>query len=233
MEAARYVTADLNGDGVFSTEHDRFGFAGVCFENDQPFAASTDAVIIRKDADNLPVYADQNVERINEVYATVYDLCIGNPSLYVSMSDYIASPDLAEMPAQAFAEGRVLFYGTTLQGAIELMTTGASMGILRICSRVSSAHRRKRYAPPSFTEEATQNSLNALLLIFHSPVLFRIFSTIFCIRAAYTQAFPSCGGVYIRRDTAYMYWIPLMPRGSQVQHPPPDRTRPPFPRQRG
>ena len=130
MEAARYVTADLNGDAVFSTEHDRFGFAGVCFETDQPFAASTDAVIIRKDADNLPVYADQNVERINEVYAAVYDLCIGNPSLYVSMSDYIVSPDLAEMPAQAFAEGRVLFYGTTLQGAIELMETGASMGIL-------------------------------------------------------------------------------------------------------
>ena len=130
MEAARYVTADLNGDAVLSKEHDQFGFAGVSFETDQTFAASTDAVIIRKDADNLPVYADQNVERINEVYATVYDLCIGNPSLYVSMSDYIVSPDLAEMPAQAFAEGRVLFYGTTLQGAIELMTTGASMGIL-------------------------------------------------------------------------------------------------------
>lgn len=130
LEAARYVTSDLNGDGVISAEVDRLGFAGTTFETDQTFAASTDAVIIRKDADNLPVYADQNVERINEVYATVYDLCIGNPSLYVSMSDYIASPDLAEMPAQAFAEGRVLFYGTTLQGAIELMGTGASMGFL-------------------------------------------------------------------------------------------------------
>jgi hypothetical protein len=130
LEAARYVTSDLNGDGVISAEVDRLGFAGTTFETDQAFAAAANAVIIGKDADNLPVYADQNVERINEVYATVYSLCIGEPSLYVSMSDYIASPDLAEIPAQAFAEGRVLFYGTTLQGAIELMGTGASMGIL-------------------------------------------------------------------------------------------------------
>ncbi len=129
-EASNYVARDLNGDGVFTEDQDLFGFAGVTHETDQSFAVSTGAVIVRKDRDNLPVYAEENVERINEVYQSIYELCYNTPSIHVSMSDLASDPDAMEMPAKAFVEGRVLLYGTTLQGAIELAASGTTMGIL-------------------------------------------------------------------------------------------------------
>lgn len=102
---------DLNGNGEVDDD-DRLGFAGVTFDTDNAFMVATESGLILKDTNRMPDMAQS--DRLVATYEMLYELCLGC-GLYVSISDYLASGvDASAIPAKAFADGRVLFLGTTL-----------------------------------------------------------------------------------------------------------------------
>lgn len=119
------VCVDLNSDGTWSPEHDRLGFVGT-YSCAQAFAVGMNAQVIGKEESNLPVQED--VEVLENAYARFYNLVTMHGSYYLTQREYLQSQSSA--PAKCFADGRALLLASNVQGALEMLNSGVTYGIL-------------------------------------------------------------------------------------------------------
>jgi hypothetical protein len=117
-ELIRTATVDLDGDGVM-TKADQFGYAS---SNTLNWLWSGGSHITAKDENNIP-YLDY----LNERTLTVFDLAFEiTNNEYTFKGHQWIDPDCLDI----FADGRALFYSTTLNRVNDLRDTGFDHGIV-------------------------------------------------------------------------------------------------------
>ncbi len=117
---------DLNGNGQADSD-DRFGLA---LEGDRTyaFACGADAMLIGKDANNLPVLNDTGMDRMLQAYDEFYAMILRSGTLYLPTHSFTATGK--QEPQVVFENGRALLYGTTVENAFSLQEMGVEFGML-------------------------------------------------------------------------------------------------------
>ncbi len=123
---SKEAVVDLNADGRITLQDDRVGFVGD-FNGAQAFAVGTQAQIVIKSAENLPLLDASAIEHMQSIYAVFYSLATSTGSYYMTQRDYMQTMTQIE---SYFINGEVLFCGSDLQGVDEVRMTELQYGIL-------------------------------------------------------------------------------------------------------
>ncbi len=126
MVANNYV--DLNGNGMADADADLFSYVSA-FDGAQAFATGAGISLIVKDESQIPVLS-QGLPQMEWVYEVFYNLTNNIASVWVTMNDVMQDYDQLQVPEKVFADGRALFYGTTLEQAMNMSNASVQFGIM-------------------------------------------------------------------------------------------------------
>ena len=117
---------DLNGNGRADGD-DCFGLA---LEGDRTyaFACGADAMLVCKDANNLPVLNDTGMDHMIQAYDEFYAMILRNGALYLPTHSFTNTGK--QEPQVVFENGRALLYGTTVEYALSMQDEGVEFGVL-------------------------------------------------------------------------------------------------------
>ena len=126
MVANNYV--DLNGNGMADADADLFSYVSA-FDGAQAFATGVGISLIVKDESQIPVLS-QGLPQMEWVYEVFYNLTNNIASVWVTMNDVMQDYDQLQVPEKVFADGRALFYGATLEQAMNMSNASVQFGIM-------------------------------------------------------------------------------------------------------
>lgn len=107
---------DLNGNAVVDLDADLFAYVST-FENAQAFATGAGVSVLVKDDAQIPVI-NTNMDQISWPYDVLFNMVNNAGSVWVTTDDMLQDYDRLQVPEKAFAEGRAMFFGTTLERAM-------------------------------------------------------------------------------------------------------------------
>lgn len=119
---------DLNNNAVVDPDADLFAYVST-FDGAQAFATGAGVSILVKDDAQIPVI-NTNMDQISWPYDVLYSMVNNVASVWVTMNDVMQDYDRLQVPEKAFADGRALFYGATLEKAMNMATASGQFGII-------------------------------------------------------------------------------------------------------
>ena len=134
---------DLNGNGMADADADLFSYVST-FEGAQAFATGADVSIFVKDEAQIPSI-NEGLDQVVWVYNVLYSMVGNIASVYVTMNDVMQDYDQLQMPEKVFADGRALFYGATLEQAMNMVNTSTQFGMVPYPKATLDAREYRSY----------------------------------------------------------------------------------------
>ncbi len=121
---ARSASMDMNGDGTFDKDYDRFGYVTQKWVGPVQAFATSGLRVIEKDSEDMP-YLSFYSDRTVEVFQRYFDL-IDSDTAYVDLSDISYSSDFIKI----FEEGRSLFIDMNMADVVAMRAMDCDFGII-------------------------------------------------------------------------------------------------------
>ena len=141
MVANNYV--DLNGNGTADADADLFSYTAT-FESAQAFATGAGISVFVKDESQIPSI-NEGLDQIVWTYSVLYNMVENIASVWVTMNDVMQDYDQLQTPEKVFADGRALFYGATLEQAMNMVNTSTQFGMVPYPKATLDAREYRSY----------------------------------------------------------------------------------------
>ena len=119
---------DLNGNGTADPDADLFSYTAT-YESAQAFATGAGVSVFVKDESQIPSI-NEGLDQIVWTYNVLYGMVENIASVWVTMNDVMQDYDQLQTPEKVFADGRALFFGTTLEQAMAMVNTSGQFGMV-------------------------------------------------------------------------------------------------------
>lgn len=134
---------DLNGNGAVDPGADLFAYVST-FEGAQAFATGAGVSIFVKDESQIPSI-NEGLDQMIGAYGVLFEMTQNVATVWVTMNDVMQDYDQLQRPAEIFGNGLSLFYGTTLEQAMNMVNTSTQFGMVPYPKATLDAREYRSY----------------------------------------------------------------------------------------